>query len=400
MSDDYKEKLAKVHQIIDPISENDVVNEARRILDDYGNPILGKADLTIKSSEPVFTLEILLNRSFPDVEWIVDSLIPTQGLVALSGAPGNYKSWITEQIAISVASGEPLFGNFTTNQGSILIIDKENNLRLIKERFQELGAQPDLPIFFQNLESVDFLTDNPDSIELVCQVVREKNIKLVIIDSLIRSHKQDENSATGMAQVFEALRKIQNAGAAILFTHHHRKQAFFNRAGVSENLRGSSDILAAVDCHLAVDRIEDGIRVTQSKLRQKKSIKPFKIRLDPISESKNQVKFTFLGEVEEEKIKKDDAKEVILVLLKQQSFKRQELIEQLVNDNICSKRTAESALSELVKEEKIGHTDTKPYVYSLPLDDSANRNHIDTLRNAELNLSQTQSQYSEESEND
>jgi hypothetical protein len=392
---DNPEKLSKFNRILSNQTEDPGIKEAAEIIEEYGSSSETTNSPESRTNKPFFTLDELFGRDFPDVGWVISPLIPSQGLVALSGAPGNYKSWITQQIAICVATGTPLFDNFETTQGSVLIIDKENNLRLVKERLVSLGAQSKLNIFFYDLEFVDFLTDNQDCIEIVCDIVRENNIKLVIIDSLIRSHKQDENSASGMSQVFGALRKIQDAGAAILFTHHHRKQSLFNRSGSAENLRGSSDILAAVDCHLAVDKLEDGIKVTQSKLRQRQSIKPFKIRLDSLSEAGDEVKFTYLGEVEEDKVKKEDAKEVIALLLEEQSFKRQDLINQLVQDGICSKRTADTALSELVKDGKVIHTSTKPHIYSLSTGDVANRNTINSLqvatssKQSDLNLEET-----------
>lgn len=380
----------------------DWVKDAREILGSPEEPLIPLNNGLEENSSldaPVFTLENLLNREFPDTGWVVETLIPAQGLVALSGAPGNYKSWITQHLAISVASGTQLFDKFSTNQGSVLIIDKENNLRLVKQRFEALQCQSSLSIYFFDLELIDFTTENQDSLDLVCNFVSNNDIKLVIIDSLIRSHKQDENSASAMAQVFGVIRKIQDAGAAVLFTHHHRKQSAFNRSGASESLRGSSDILAAVDCHLAVDKLEDGIKVTQTKLRQQQSIKPFKIKLESLPESEEKVRFVYVGEVEEDKIKKEDAKEVILVLLKEGKLKRQELINQLVQDGICAKRTAEDALSELNKDGRIIHTTSKPYIYSLPSDDSANRNTIYDSRNAEPLTEAIQSELSYLEEN-
>ena len=41
----------------------------------------------------------------------------------------------------------------------------------------------------------------------------------------------------------------------------------------------------------------------------------------------------------------------------------QEIIDYLVGNNICSKRTAETALSELLEEGKIDHTNTRPSIY-------------------------------------
>ena len=134
-------------------------------------------------------------------------------------------------------------------------------------------------------DSVHFLSQdqfvvNDQSIERLRKFITEKKIRLVIIDSLIRVHSQDENDARGIASVFGFMRRITQGDVAILVTHHNRKQGVTN-FGAGQEMRGSSDILAAVDCHIAVAREHDSnsIIVSQSKLRQQEELKPFRLRL-------------------------------------------------------------------------------------------------------------------------
>src|SRR3990167_6646048 len=143
-----------------------------------------------EASNKIFSLGDLLKREFPPISWVVDKLIPRQGLVALSGIPGSYKSWLAQYIALHVAGGKSLFSRFNSQPGSVLIIDRENNYALIQSRFQQLGADKELPIYFYDS---DLAVENDSSIEEIVQIIQDKKLLLVVIDSLIRIHRQNEN---------------------------------------------------------------------------------------------------------------------------------------------------------------------------------------------------------------
>jgi hypothetical protein len=77
---------------------------------------------------------------------------------------------------------------------------------------------------------------------------------LIVLDSFIRFHQQDENSANGMALVMGELRGLANAGAAVVVLHHKPK-------GEGSQYRGSSDIRAGVDVAIAISLDRDAGRI-------------------------------------------------------------------------------------------------------------------------------------------
>jgi hypothetical protein len=97
--------------------------------------------------------------------------------------------------------------------------------------------------------------------------IREVRPVLVIIDSLIRVHRQKEDEATSMALVFGNLRRIANWGTTVLVIHHHKK----GEGPLRQKLRGSSDIPGAVDIEYALVSKEDYLLFMSVKTR----IKPF-----------------------------------------------------------------------------------------------------------------------------
>ena len=78
-----------------------------------------------------------------------------------------------------------------------------------------------------------------------------RNEPVLIIDSMIRFHEADENSATQMAPVMASLRELANAGASVVVLHHKSKSE-------TSSYRGSSDIVAGADAAFALAK-RDGL---------------------------------------------------------------------------------------------------------------------------------------------
>ena len=285
-------------------------------------------DQEIKAEENLKPLALtdLMNKEFPETEWTVEQLIPSGARVAISGAPAAFKTWLVLDLILKVARGEILFDKFVTNQTGVLLIDEENGERLLQKRFQKLNKNFDLPI---HLLSFSEFKLSKNSIEKLISFAKDKNIKLIVFDSLVRIHGADENDATKMAGVLGLLTKFTKEGIAVIFTHHNRKQGPF-RSNPSQDMRGSTDILASVECHLAVERKpkEDYLIITQTKLRQGQEIKPFKLN---IINDDNEIKFEYAGEVDEVQTKKADFREAIKDILEQEGkpMYKKELFETL-----------------------------------------------------------------------
>ena len=293
----------------------------------------------------------LMNKEFPVTEWLVERLIPSEAIVAISGAPAAFKTWLVLDLMLKVSKGDILFDKFVTNQTGVLLVDEENGLRLLQTRFKKLNKSPDLPIYLLSLG--DFKLTK-ESVEKLVSFAKEKSIKLVVFDSLVRIHSTDENDASKMAGVFGILKKFSKEGIAVIFTHHNRKQGAF-RSNPSQDMRGSSDILASVECHLAVERKpkEDYLTITQTKLRQGEEMKPFKLN---IINDDNEMRFEYAGEVDEIQTKKADIKEAIREVLEQESrpLFGKELFECLKNAGIeGGYSTFKGAVKEMLDKEEL-----------------------------------------------
>ncbi|MEK9158357.1 MAG: AAA family ATPase, partial [Patescibacteria group bacterium] len=263
-----------------------------------------------KTISPIHLSE-LFKKEFPEPEWTVEHLVPAGAITAVSGAPASYKTWVMIELAKTVARGENLFNTFKTTKGNVLIIDEENGERMFYDRFKKIEGSDDLNIFLLSLDSFKLTSQTVQQLKDFC---KKESIKLIIFDSLVRIHSGNENDAMDMSEVMGMLRQIAKEGITIIFTHHHRKSGIL-RSNPSQDMRGSSDILASVDCHLAMERKNKVLTIRQTKLRHMEERKPFQLN---IVGDENKFEFEFSGDLDETEMAIDNVKVAIKEILERE----------------------------------------------------------------------------------
>jgi hypothetical protein len=190
-------------------------------------------------------------------KWLIENLWTCQAVGIVGGSPKCLKSFLTLEMAISVASGTDCLATFPVRQaGPVLLYAAEDSLSEVRLRLESLAYHHKL-----ELDQIDINVIAADSLyldraldqERLAITVRLHRPALLILDPLVRLHTADENVAGQMAALLGYLRTLQRqTGVAILLTHHARKAASPTGAGYS--LRGSSDLYAWVDSFLYVQR--------------------------------------------------------------------------------------------------------------------------------------------------
>lgn len=309
------------------------------------------------------------NQKFEDPKWIVENIIPERGLVAVTGSPESCKSLLTNFLAIAVAKGELIFDKFKTIQTPVLLIDQENLPAWIHKRIESFnGSGDDFPLYIFQPGKANFSLADEQIFKKILGFIEFNHVGLVIFDTFRLIHNRDENSSTDLKPVFDKIRELTKVTAVLLIQHHRKTDRFGRNKASGEEMMGSIFIRGSVDSQLTLTKITDisesvtRIRVTHTKSRYIKPIPTFELTLE---EDGNGLTFVYQDAVNEDILKKDEAKSLILSLLEEQNLKRKEIIDALVSEGVCGIRTGESALAELVKEGQITHTTTKPYVYSL-----------------------------------
>lgn len=308
----------------------------------------------------------LAKMDLPPPSWVVDKLIPDEGVTVLSAAPASFKTWLVFDIAIQVAQGNALFGQFETNQTKVLIVDEESGLRRLRDRLQKLGITEDVPL--ATISKTFFkLTDN--SAKLLAKSCKDAGIGLVVFDSLTRIHTSKENDAQEMATVMENLRRLAQAGIAVLLIHHDRKQGqgFRGKGGASE-MRGSVEINAACDVQISIMR-ESGtnrIVVSQNKNRDAEEIS-FKLE---VRNDDDRTWFEYRGD-KPSKRKLTEA-EIIQLLTPGKRMYQGEIVAALKDSGGISEKTTREILSEMTEQHKLelSKGDKNKSYYCLPKEQS------------------------------
>lgn len=294
----------------------------------------------------------LLTKEFPESKWVVEKLIPHQGITIIAGAPGNFKTWLLLLVAISITKGEKFLGNFQCTQSKVLIIDEEDHLRVLKERAIMLGADEDTPIYF--LSQQGFSVENETWIKKVLDICEQKKIDVIFFDSLVRIHKGDENDSSTMSAVFKHIKKFCQAGKTVVITHHERKEGSVRSSG-QNRLRGSSDISAALDSHISMRRDKDGkniLIVEQPKSRYDQESEPFEVSF--IKED-DKMLFTFVGAHSSQVEKNMLIEEAIITILKesQEKISTKIIIERVTDEEKVGEKAVRAILKKLVENKVV-----------------------------------------------
>jgi archaellum biogenesis ATPase FlaH len=180
-----------------------------------------------------------------EIGWIVNGLIPARGVTIIAGEAGAGKTWLALLLAQAITFGNDFLGRSTLNT-QVLYLDRENPLSLVRDRLKVLfgGASKFRPWGL-------WCQDEPPLIGDSRLLEFAKAEPLIIIDSMIRFHRADENSATQMAPIMAFLRELATAGASIVVLHHKAKSE-------TSSYRGSSDIIAGADAAFALSK-RDGL---------------------------------------------------------------------------------------------------------------------------------------------
>lgn len=186
------------------------------------------------------------------VRYLVDGLIPARSFGAIYGKPGSYKSFVALYLAAMVATGGEAFGRQCT-QSSVVYIAGEGGAGLYRRRLalqKHYNVPADAPVFF--VKAALNLGTTLDDRDALIREVRALNVNpaLVIIDTYARMTAGiEENSAKDTSAAIAIMSSIEEeTGAAVLIVHHSGKA---QEAG----LRGSSALLAALDCELLCEKI-------------------------------------------------------------------------------------------------------------------------------------------------
>ena len=180
------------------------------------------------------------------------------------------KTFALIELAISIAEGRRWIG-FRCKQGRVLYLNMELDEASFDDRMRRVYEA--LKIETMNLENIDIvhLRGKIERLDkLIPQIVRTMKTHeyaAVILDPTYKLGIGDENAAEQVTSFCNALDRIANAGASVIYAHHHSKGA---QGAKSSMDRASGSGVFARDADALLDMIE--LRIPPERAEEAKAI--------------------------------------------------------------------------------------------------------------------------------
>jgi len=295
---------------------------------------------------PAITFGELIKTEFPPIRYTIEPFFE-QGTVNMVSAPqSTWKSWLLFLFSYHIVTGTSFLDKFKTNKEKVMIVNEEDSLRLIQDRFNTLKiTDPDLPIFFRVAQGAKL---NNKFVEKLLAESKTNEITVIMFDSMRAMHNANENDSQEMQVIMDLFKKLAREGITVILNHHHRKKGLFNKQDDADATRGSSAINAAVSGHILLEEAKREektfIIVRHLKNKAGEKLEPFEIQIE---KTENTLKFSYAGEFKAADQKMLETKDKLLGTLRPDAWVT---LKELYNLSIGGVNTVRRALSVLTKE--------------------------------------------------
>jgi hypothetical protein len=236
--------------------------------------------------EPAFVLAVDLHEQYPALRPpIINKLLREGETMNIIAAPKTGKSWLTLDLALSVASGRPWLGRYETTPGEVLIIDNELHRETSASRvpqvarargldFQQVGRRVAIDNLRGRLRDIFALRPYFERLE-------PGRFRLIILDAFYRFMPLggDENDNATMAGIYNAIDAYADRlGCAFVLIHHSTKGNQSSKS-VTDVGAGAGSQSRATDSHLVLrPHEESGCVVLDAAVRSWAPIDPAGLR--------------------------------------------------------------------------------------------------------------------------
>jgi AAA domain len=190
--------------------------------------------------------------------------------VFIAGPPKKGKTWLGLGLALSVATGRPVFGHFEVPKPSpVLYVALEGSRVGIRTRLgalaRGLGIDPDSEEHLDRLH----LLYRPSPFDLAHkgtpaeleEQAGEIDAGLIAVDVLRSGARFKENAAEEFARVRDGLEPLRAAGRTVALLHHFGKLTDTQKErSPGERMAGTGAMYGAMDVGLLITRSEHGAR--------------------------------------------------------------------------------------------------------------------------------------------
>ena len=179
------------------------------------------------------------------------------------------KTFALIELAVAIAEGRRWLG-FRCKQGRVLYLNMELDEASFDDRVKRVYTALELSNPHQENIDIVHLRGKIETLDkLVPQIVKTMKTKeyaAIVLDPTYKLGIGDENAAEAVVKFTNAIDRIANAGASVIYAHHHSKGAQGSKASMD---RASGSGVFARDADALLDMIE--LRIPAEKAEQVKA---------------------------------------------------------------------------------------------------------------------------------
>jgi hypothetical protein len=208
-------------------------------------------------------------RAGERVPCLVEGLWPRGALGFVSAPPKAGKTWLGLALALSVATGRPLFGRFAVPEpGPVLYVALEGHAAALRARVGALARGLDVDPEGDGLDRLHW-SYKPRGINLasaewagtLARQAEELKAMLILVDVFRRAAAIDENKAAEFLTFCAYLAPLNEADRSVTLLHHFGKLSEINRDRTpAERMAGTGAMFGALDVGLFITGSEDHAR--------------------------------------------------------------------------------------------------------------------------------------------
>jgi hypothetical protein len=214
----------------------------------------------------------------PPPNWLVNGIMPEEGVIGLYGAPSTGKSFVAVDLACAIGSGTPWQGH-TVRSGLVIYISAEGGAGIGKRVLAWAAEHKVNPATIEVawiIEAIPITASHEDMQYLFDRIdeIREQPV-LVVIDTLARCFEGDENLQEDMGAFIKGVDMIrQTLDTAVLIVHHTRLDGDRERGNTA--FRGAADTMI----HVKRQRGQNKLALLCDKQKDDEEFAPLHLRLE------------------------------------------------------------------------------------------------------------------------
>lgn len=286
--------------------------EAAKALAEVANGEDGGVLEGVTEHKPSITwLSEVVSQPIPRPKWLVRNIWAKGACGFISGAPKSYKSWMSLDLAVSIATGTPFLGdpqhNIAGGPRPVLMLQEEDDLRLVISRLAQVLEAKAPHLFWHGQLSVDaegqvmwngpehdiplalhvgtgFVASDEGWQAWLDEVMGEGKFSFVVVDTLgtTAGDLDTDRASEVMGRMLKPLKTLsQKHDCAVAVVHHNKKAAENGKNRAGQDMLGSVALHAWVENALYVREKQIDKRGTTTAFveRESKQAQDYKFRV-------------------------------------------------------------------------------------------------------------------------